>query len=224
MTKQETPSFQLEAIFEYGKDAHARWQRWLAEMRRLEGIWKCLGCGNRFYAYAPACCALCECPFLRYDELPLHDYSLMIAGRTDGFVPDREALIEVKTIGEGTVRRDNPKLLAAHTLQTDRGQVVDLKGLWNAIHRPFPTHLRQGQIYLHLAQAMGINAHKIAFIYDSKLTQGAKEFVVSFDPSLIFEILSSAGEVAAAMRGQGPVPACIQRDAKCPACLEASGV
>lgn len=225
VAKQETPSFQLESIFEYGHDAHARWQRWLAQMGRLEGNWRCESCRGVFYARAPEHCQHCAGRYLTYQELPLRDIEgTMIAGRTDGFIPDREALIEVKTVGVGTVRMDNPKLLAAHTLDTDRGKVVDLNGLWDSIHRPFPSHLRQGQIYLYLAQAMGIKARKIAFIYDSKLTQGAKEFVVSFDPSLIAEILSSAAEVAAAIRGQGPAPACIRRDGVCTACLEAHGV
>lgn len=200
--------FQLASIFQYGHDAHARWQRWAAQLGMLEGDWHCRSRDRTFYAYAPTICAVCGGGDYEYDELRLHSEQLLMKGRTDGYVPEHKTLIEIKTIGEGTVRLADPLLLAAHTLQTERGAVVDLKGLWNAIHRPFTSHLKQGLIYLHLAREMGLDVEKISFIYDSKLTQGAKEFVVSYDYSIIAAVLEGAAAVKRALDTPDQLPAC----------------
>jgi hypothetical protein len=214
--------FALKNIFEYGNDAHARYQRWLAEMGELEGLWRCLNCGHRHYGgvLEPGRrrqCPNCLGPHVVYDELPLANEPLMIAGHTDGYLPRRRALIEIKTIGEGTVRMEDPALLARHTLSTERGQVVDWKRLWDAIHRPFAGHLRQGQIYLHLAHEMGIGAERIAFLYENKLNQDLKEFQSSYDPSLIERVLAGAAQIAAAMHGEKLRIAC-RNPASCKHC------
>lgn len=203
----ETHGFQLEAIFQYGHDAHARWQRWMAEMRLLEGTWHCLNCRNDFYARGALVCD-CGCDALVYQELRLHSAPLLMEGYTDGYVPDRQALVEIKTVGEGTVRMYDPVLHARHRLATERGEITDVKGLWDAIHRPLLPHLRQGQVYLHLARGMGLDAQRIVFLYDSKLTQAAKEFAVSYDASLIQPILEGAAAVKAHVQDGGPEPAC----------------
>lgn len=200
-------TFTREVVFAHGHQAHERWQRWMAQMALLEGRWICQYCGARFYANAPKWCD-CGSEDLKYDELVLEDPDRMIEGRTDGYIPSRNALVEIKTVGEGTIRFADPKLLERHQFETPGGIVTDLKGAWNDIHRPFTSHLRQGQLYLYLARRKGLKADRMVYIYESKLTQDAKEFVVSFDQSLIEPILVSAREVALAYHGLFPDPAC----------------
>lgn len=196
-------------MFQYGHDAHARWQRWLAETRLLEGSWTCDRCGFQYYAHSRALsCPACRSNRATYRELRLGSDDLLIEGYTDGYVPDRKALIEIKTIGEGTVRMYDPALLARHRLETSRGEITDVNGLWNDIHRPFTPHLKQGQIYLHLARAMGLDVERIAFFYDSKLNQDSKEFAVSYDVALIQPILDGAAAVKAYIVDGGPLPKC----------------
>ena len=207
VTPQRT-SFRREAVFAYGHDAHARWQRWLAEMHLLEGTWLCQSRRERFYARAPHACAVCGGQDHLYEELALTDPELLIAGRTDGYIPDRAALVEVKTIGEGTIRHADPALLARHRVETPRGVITDFAGLWGAIHRPFTAHLKQGLLYVHLARVMGLPVERIGFIYDSKMTQDAKEFTVSYDKALIRPVLDAARAVKLAMDGDGPDPPC----------------
>lgn len=216
----ERASFQREAIFQYGHDAHARWQRWLAEMNLLAGYWKCQRCGLRTYFNQSQGTAFdCSCGgSWVYDELPLDDPELLIAGSTDGYIPSRQCLIEIKTIGEGTVRFDNPELLVRHTYDTKKGPVVDLPGLWGGIHRPFDSHMRQGQLYLYLARKMGYDVDKIVFLYDSKLNQDAKEFSVDYDERPIKPLLSGAMNVAMAINHNAAVPTCIRGDEKCAGC------
>jgi len=207
VSTRERQTFSREAVFTYGHDAHARWQRWMTQMSLLEGYWRCLACESRFYARAPKWCD-CGSALLVYDELPLQDPDLMIEGRTDGYVPERHCLVEIKTVGEGTVRYADPALLERHTYDTPRGTVLDLKGLWDAIHKPFVAHLRQGQIYLYLARTMGIPVDRMVYLYDSKLSQDAKEFSVKYDKSLIKPILTGAAQIKLALDGVGPDPAC----------------
>lgn len=217
MSIEETPTFRRQAVFQYGHDAHARWQRWMTQLRLLEGVWDCAYCGARFYAAGPVQCD-CGSYELTYRELELRDETLMIAGRTDGFVPLHRALVEIKTVGEGTVRMEAPDLLERYTIDTSRGRLLDVKGLWSNLHRPFTSHLRQGQIYLHCARAMGMDVDKIIYLYDAKLDQDAKEFVVPYNPAPIRRVLFGAQQVADAMRERGPVPACQARGGQCEAC------
>lgn len=204
----ERPSFTRESVFQYGTDRHTRWQDWMAQMRLLEGTWNCRSTGQQFYANAPLTCGICGERDFAYAELVLRSHDLLIEGRTDGYVPERGCLVEIKTVGEGTIRHADPALLERYTLETPRGDTVDLKGLWDAIHKPFLSHLRQGQIYLHLARGMGLPVERMVYIYDSKLTQDAKEFAVSYDKGLISPILAAARKVKLAMDGAGEDPEC----------------
>lgn len=204
----EHVTFAREAVFEYGHDAHNRWQRWMTQMRLLEGNWYCACCRSVFHAHGPAFCSDCGSPEIRYDEQPLYAPDLLLEGRTDGYIPTRNCLVEIKTVGEGTIRHADPALLQRHRIETPRGVTVDLKGLWDDIHRPFTTHLRQGQLYLHMAHQMGLTAERMVYIYESKLTQDAKEFTVGYDKSLIAGILDAAHAVRQAYDGIIGAPPC----------------
>ena len=53
--------------------------------------------------------------------------------------------------------------------------------IWFEINRPFPSHMRQGQLYLWMAWPV---YERIVFLYEFKPTQQAKEFVVEYNKSL----------------------------------------
>lgn len=207
---ENATTFGRENVFAFGKDAHTRWQGWMAQMGLLEGDWYCPSYQTTFYAQSPRTCGLCGRGDHIYDELSLTDSDLMIEGRTDGYIPSRGCLVEIKTVGEGTIRHADPALIERHRHETSRGTITDLKGLWDSIHKPFVSHLRQGQIYLYLARKMGLPVERIVFLYESKLTQDAKEFVVSYDEEMIAQTLRMARMVKLAYDGVASDPSCRQ--------------
>jgi hypothetical protein len=153
---------------------------------------------------------------MTYREIPLVDADLNIAGHADGWVKGLgdDFLIEIKSIGTGTIRMEAPSLLYD----------TDLQGAWKQVRRPFPTHLRQGRLYLELARRMadaGIldsAPSEIVFIYELKMDQSYKEFVVQADSEHIAPVLDTAAEITAAVRA-GVVPECsINPERGCKSC------
>ncbi|MFE9834069.1 hypothetical protein ACFYP4_02800 [Streptomyces sp. NPDC005551] len=211
---KEAFGFQSLNIFQHGHEVHHKWQTWLWQRGVLWGEWKCLNnegqCNWSFYATAPSQCPNCDSTNLEYAEVPLSaEEELLIEGSADGFVPDIQALMEFKTVGEGTLRFEEPELLKAHTHKTVDGKsLVDYPALWKGINRPFRSHQKQGQIYLWIAEILGINADKVVYIYESKFNQGTKEFVVQRRQKLIQPLLDSAQEIKDALDHDGPVPEC----------------
>lgn len=218
-------TFRQRSIFEHGHTTHARYQSALADLGKLEGFWRCQTCGHKFYHQGRPVCRKCNGTAADYKELTLADPDLMISGHTDGLLFQERAILEIKTVGEGTVRYYAPQLHAAHTYEVDGKQVVDLKGLWDSIRRPFSAHLRQGMTYAYLLRRRQRTAKvdKVAYLYESKMTQDVKEFVVKYDESLIDPILSGAEAIAKAVRGEGPIPACRGGKQLCVACLALEG-
>jgi hypothetical protein len=217
-------SFRQRNIFEYGHAAHGRWQGYLADMGKLEGYWRCQ-CGHKFYHQGRPVCRRCQGTAAEYRELTLNDPELMIGGHTDGLLFQEQAILEIKTVGEGTVRYYAPQLIEAHTHEIDGKQIVDLKGLWDSIRRPFSSHLRQGMTYAYLARRRQrvAKVDKVVFLYESKMTQDVKEFVIKYDESLIKPLLAGARAVAQAMRGEGPIPQCRAGAQRCTACQTLEG-
>lgn len=196
--KGRSPSFRLENVFDYGHSVHAKYQRWLAEMGILWGTWACSRCTYRFVGDAPGSCPECG-EYMKYKEVSLFDEDLMIAGHSDGvvFLDDVYRMIEIKTVGISTLRFEAFSLFDKY--QTEQ---LTPDELWFHIKRPFSTHIRQGQIYLHLArqQYPELNIDEIVFIYEWKPTQEVKEFVVKYNPSLVEDIFKMAETVAGAVR------------------------
>lgn len=201
-------SFTLENIFQEGHDIHRKWQTWLWEMGVLRGEWQCLHCDSEWEAVSPSECPKCEASrgSLRYREVPLCDEVRGILGHSDGDIADDDdeeecPLLEVKSIGVGTLRFEAPALLAEHSHRDDgQGTWIDYEGIWRDIKRPFPSHLRQGQLYMFLKQRKSI-----VFIYECKWNQQVKEFVVRYQPSLIQDLLDSCLEIQEALKIGMPV-------------------
>jgi len=189
-TKAERPNLRLQSIFDVGHAIHAKWQGYLTEMGVLYGMWDTLegrvwGLSADMYGDA------------KYREVPLSDDALRIAGHSDGWVKGlgEDFLIEIKSIGPGTIRVENPALF----------REGDLFAAWKEIRRPFPTHVRQGQLYLALANRMAERGElesapqEIVFIYELKADQSAKEFVVAYDPVLAKDALDDAYDITKAV-------------------------
>lgn len=195
----EVIAYGTASIFETGNTAHTKWQNWLHGMDRLYGRWWCTICDHSWLATSPFACETCGAvrEHIRYREVPLEaEARYLIAGHADGAVLDIEALIEIKTVGTGTIRIEEPDLVKRHTCKTADGKsILDLDSLWNGIKRPFPSHRRQGQIYLHLAHLNDLPVNRIVFLYENKANQQPKEFTIAYDPDATAELFETARDI-----------------------------
>ena len=119
---------------------------------------------------------------------------ILIAGHADAAVHDLDGwdgLVEIKSIGVGTLRFEAPRL---YNLYQD-GQAFE--DIWWKISRPFNSHIRQGQLYLWMSWP---RYEEIVFIYESKAHQQTKEFVVGYNKNLIAPLLETAREVTSSVR------------------------
>ena len=99
----------------------------------------------------------------------------------------------------------------------------DLFSAWRDVRRPFPTHIRQGQLYLELARRMAERGilesapSEIVFLYELKADQSYKEFVVKADPFIVKDMLDNAFDIARAVRAKTPLACNISPDG-CKSC------
>lgn len=199
----ESIGVQLLNIFDEGHHIHDKWQKRLQKMGDLCGDWKCLVCGASWTGLDTfACPERCGSRADKhiYHEVPLHAEQYLIHGHADGAIPRLKSLIEIKSVGTGTVRIAAPDIYAANT----EGSMIDLQGLWKDIKKPFPEHINQGQLYLTLCSLMGLEYDQIIFIYESKYNQGVKEFVVKYDPDYCDNMLKQANIITNALAGCNP--------------------
>ena len=206
----EINSFTLENVFAEGHDIHGKWQTWLWEMGLLRGEWLCQSCGQVWAATAPKSCPGCDAgrTCLAYREVPLRSDAHRLGGHADGDIADDERdelcpLLEVKSIGVGTLRYEAPQLLAKHTrrLKDDDGEktVIDYEAIWRDIRRPFPSHLKQGNLYLMMA-----GRREMVFIYECKWNQQVKEFRIRYQPEVIADILDACLDIKYALDSGKP--------------------
>jgi CRISPR/Cas system-associated exonuclease Cas4 (RecB family) len=200
----EKPVLRLQSIFDEGHAIHAKWQNWFQEMGVLHGKFKCKVCDKITWGTSPENCEHCSAPAskLVYDEVTLRDDDLRIAGHTDGWIKSLgdDCLIEIKSIGPGTIRAEAPQLMA----DADG----DFMKAWGKITRPFPTHILQGQIYLELMKRMGHDVNEIVFLYELKADQSYKEFPpVRADYELVSHIFDKAQSIVESVNAN-VVPEC----------------
>ena len=200
---REKPNLRLQNIFDEGHYIHAKWQSRFQEMGVLYGKFRCLACQKITFGLSPKSCEHCSCKVLEYAEVTLVDNALRIAGHTDGWIKGlgADCLIEIKSIGSGTLRFEAPDILA------DAGG--DMTKAFNNIRRPFRGHLLQGQMYLELVHRMyGDEAPKeIVFLYENKADQNTKEFTVKADYEIVERIFFSAAKLIKAVEA-GQMPPC----------------
>lgn len=204
---REKPALRLASIFAEGHTIHDKWQKWLTEMGVLYGKWECSGCGPSEWELSADLAEDDSCGVFSYNEVPLWSNKHKIAGHSDGWVKNLGAdyLIEIKSIGAGTLRFEAPALLA----QADG----DLEKAWRNIRQPFRTHQLQGQVYLHLTHLMVEDGElesapdEIVFIYELKSNQDYKEFSVKYNPEFTKDIFDKALDVSWAVDNKRP-PVC----------------
>ena len=200
----DNPPLRLQVIFDEGHYIHAKWQRWFQEMGIIHGKFKCEACDKVTFGTSPQACEHCGAPWqkLIYDEVTMIDKDLRIAGHTDGWIKKAsgdEMLIEIKSIGPGTIRAEAPQLI-----QDADG---DFMKAWSNIKRPFPSHILQGQMYMELMHRMGNPIEKIVFLYELKADQSYKEFVIKRDFELVQHVFEKAQKVIDAVEAK-VAPAC----------------
>ncbi|WP_159048622.1 hypothetical protein [Streptomyces sp. NRRL F-4489] len=202
--------FQTLNIFDNGHATHRTWQDRAWEIGWLEGNFRCLNCVQTWWAKSPAACDRCSSTALEYAEVPLRAIaSHRIAGHADGLLVPIRKILEIKTVGEGTYRYEHPQLLTRHTHKDADGRpYVNAKGLWRDTRTPFPSHIRQVQIYIWLANTfMGLDVDGAEFIYESKLTQDVKSFTVKANYDVIADRIATCQEINERL-GRNDPPAC----------------
>lgn len=211
---QANPGLRLQNIFDEGHYIHAKWQSWFQDMGYLHGKFKCQVCDKVTWGTSPKDCEHCNALShkLVYDEVTLHDDELRIKGHTDGWLKGLgdDTLIEIKSIGPGTIRSEQPSLM-----QEANG---DFMKAWTKVNRPFNSHIRQGQVYLELMQRMGHDVNEIVFLYELKADQSFKEFTIKRDFELVRHIFDGAKFVVDAVEA-GKAPTCNNNiGGTCPQC------
>jgi hypothetical protein len=216
--KAKQIDFRLANVFAEGHAIHHRYQTWLWDMGVLWGRWQCKACDDSFFALSPM---FCHCGGdLKYREVPLFSAEHHVIGHADGAVwlPEWEKprLIEIKSVGIGTVRFEAPSL---HGRFQD-GEIT-LDQLWYSINRPFGSHLKQGNLYLALAPSTHeylVEVDQIIFIYEWKPTQDVKEFTVSARSEVVSELLEDARSVRVSLERATPPERPYWADAAGPIC------
>lgn len=230
--RDEKFSFQMETIFDTGNEAHTKWQRRMRQTGKLWGDWQCIICKEWCRASfepgkMPGCLTGYVLHIWEYKEVSLVSPDGLVQGHEDGAMCEataigahlRESLglppgymVEVKTIGTGTIRMDSPKLLSRHYKElVEGGNILDIDSLWKELSRPFASHVRQANIYLWLAAQMGLPFDKIRLLYELKHNSAVKVFVVQPSERIMKPILTGIEIVKYALE-QGVPPECNQKD------------
>jgi CRISPR/Cas system-associated exonuclease Cas4 (RecB family) len=191
--KQESYNFQRLNIFAEGNTIHDKWQGWLWKEGILQGNWFCKACRTKWWDTSPQTCQECGSPFLDYAEVSIQNEEHMIIGHADGLIADDRgsALIEIKSVGLGTLRFDAPEILMPY----NKGR-ISLDELWKSIKKPFPSHMRQINLYMYCT---GI--HDAVVIYEFKPTQAVKEFEIRYRPESVEQVLAGCLTVKKALEG-----------------------
>ena len=198
-TRDKTTA-RLASIFAEGHTIHAKWQDWFKEMGVLYGKWED-STGTSWAVSKDIHKSV------QYKEVPLRSDKHMMRGHADGWIKGLgdDCLIEIKSIGSGTLRFEAPAIL-----QQANG---DIEQAWKQVKTPFRMHQLQGQVYLHLCHLMveegllEVAPKEIVFIYELKANQDYKEFVVQYNPEFTQEIFDKALDVAWAVDNNRP-PVC----------------
>lgn len=200
--KHEPIGLKKAITFATGHSIHNTWQTWFGEMGNLYGLWQCDDCGKRIWELSGNLTEEMECGPWTYKEVPLRSNEYRISGHADGWLKNfgEDLLLEIKSIGEGSIRWYAPDIAYAHSTFTE---------MWNAISAPFHEHIQQAQIYMKLIELMGLpNPPQEALIlYEAKSTHEVKEFVVKKSDFGVDELFEAAKRIIAAV-DSGVPPVC----------------
>lgn len=131
----------------------------------------------------------------KYKEVTLRSKSLPISGHADGALTEHNCLIELKSVGVGTLKFEAPNLIDENTYDINSKKIIDIDGLWKNLHRPLLSHVKQGNIYLWMAKEMGLPFDSIVFLYEFKANQQIKEFRIHASEDILKPLLDMADQV-----------------------------
>lgn len=190
-TNPSRPTLRLRNVFEEGHRIHAKWQQFIAMTGKLKGRWECGECGHRWWDKSPHNCPECDSKHVLYREVPVEDERHRIIGHADGVVEinGEDYLLEIKSVGLGTLRWDAPVLYSAY----DEGR-MNIDDLWKNLKRPLPAHNRQVQLYMHCT-----GVHQAIILYEWKPDQSVKEFTVKYSLEAVNDMLEGAKRVIDAL-------------------------
>ena len=186
---------QTNLVFGEGHDIHAKWQQWFKEMGIIYGRWTCEAC------HRTDLCQITELPrrgcpnqvegnhLWSYGEVPYEDPAYRIAGHSDGLIyPDgRDHLIEVKSVGPGTLRKLGvaPEDAEDEYLYNQFSRVTHVLG----------DHYRQLQIYMRLSQTSERPVTRGLVIYEQKADQQVREFPIEYDERATDDLFQRAVDI-----------------------------
>ena len=200
---------QTHSVFAEGHAIHAKWQKWFQEMGTLYGKWYCIECEEEFWGGSD-----CHDGPLEYREVPLFYEPLRISGHSDGWLVNlgNPLMLEIKSIGAGTIRWEAPQLMAQHG--------GDITKVWPDIKAPFEKHVNQVQIYMKLAELIGYPdvPQEAVLIYENKADQSAKEFVVPKSDFAIAPLFEAAAMIVEAVKNDTPPTCNIDAWGQCSRC------
>ena len=218
-TRDKT-TLRLQSIFDEGHYIHDKWQNYFRDMGNLFGDWRCKACKSIVVnSLPPKSCPSCErIDFIEYNEVPLFSEKHRIRGHADGWIKGigDDCLIEIKSIGTGTLRMEAPALMEQY------GGDIDM--VWKNLRQPLRPHLLQGQVYLHLAHLMKEAGYfknspdEIVFLYELKANQEYKEYVVKYNPEFTEDIFEKALDVSWAAENNRPPLCSIDSEKGCKRC------
>lgn len=183
-------------IFAEGHRIHEVWQDVFRDMGTLYGMWEIMETGATYWGFASD---HDDKYTVKYREVPLDNEELMITGHADGWLVGfgEPLLLEVKSIGIGSMRYYSPGLVKADS---------DFAAAWKAIETPFESHISQVQLYLKLLELSDheVTPQEAIIIYESKVNQEVKEFVVRKDSWGINHLLDAAKMIVEAVKTRTP--------------------
>lgn len=198
-----TTGLRTASVFAEGHAIHHKWQGWFKDMGTLYGSWYCHECEELFWGFPD-----CHDGPLQYREVPFHNNEYRIVGHADGWLVGygEPLMLEIKSIGDGTLRWEAPHLYAAND--------YDFKRTWNALDAPFQKHIDQVQMYMKLAELQGYDdvPNEAVIIYEAKANQESKEFVIPRSEWGIAHLFESAKMIVNAINTGTPPECNISKD------------
>lgn len=217
-SEPNSKSIKQYMTFQQGHHIHSKWQRVFKEMGKLYGVWRCKHCGLKEWGMYDEVSSLCVGPF-EYQEVPIVYEPLKLKGHADGILKGFKdpLLLEIKSIGPGTIKWEHPDLLNKADNSFEKA--------WSMLKGPFSSHISQVQLYLKMLELSGQETPQEAvFIYESKLDGDVKEFIMPKDDFGVDEVIQNVRNIINAIETGTPPECNLRGEERCKQCREYDSV